>query len=183
MRVALRHRDRRVGTVRSHASMTTACGSGRCSGRWEIPPGRPRTTRRRTLAFEGLPSVALLEGLAPSGGRALEQAVFGPAGHQAQQVAQVCERFNLVKAAAGQERDEGGVHLCAVVAAHEEPVLPADDLPAQVQLADVVVQRQPAVIRATPPAGCARTRSPARWAIGRGPVRLPCGTRRRRRQR
>src|SRR3569832_1771823 len=52
-----------------------------------------------------------------------------------------------MQAAAGQKRDEGGVHLGTVVATHEEPVLPADALAAKVQLADVVVQRQATVVQ------------------------------------
>src|SRR5690349_11726847 len=104
--------------------------------------GQAEDDATKDVGFEGLLSVALLEGLAPVGGRELEQAICGPAGHEAEQVAQICERFKLMQAAAGQDRDEDGVHFSTVVAAHEKPVLPADNLAAEVQLADVVVQRQ-----------------------------------------
>ena len=109
--------------------------------------GQAEDDATKDVGFEGLLSVALLEGLAPVGGRELEQAICGPAGHEAEQVAQICERFKLMQAAAGQDRDEDGVHFGTVVAAHEKPVLPADNLAAEVQLADVVVQRQATVVQ------------------------------------
>jgi hypothetical protein len=71
--------------------------------------------------------------------------VLRPARQQAEQVAHVAERLDPLQAAAREEGDEGGVHLGPVVAADEEPVLPAHDLAPQVQLADVVVQGQPHV--------------------------------------
>ena len=46
---------------------------------------------------------------------------------------------------AGDQRGEGGVGAGAVVATDEEPVLAADGLPPERALADVVVDRQPAV--------------------------------------
>src|SRR5919109_3601601 len=88
------------------------------------------------VGVEGLLSLGFLHGLAPVGRRELEDAVAGPAWKQAEQVAHVREGLNLVQAAAGQQRHEGRVDLAAVVAADEEPVLAADDLPAQVQLGD-----------------------------------------------
>ncbi len=66
----------------------------------------------------------------------------GPAGQQAEQVPHVSEWFDLVHPAAREERDEDRVDVGAVVAADEEPVLAAHHLPSEVDLADIVVQRQ-----------------------------------------
>src|SRR5215217_7159236 len=82
-------------------------------------------------------SFALLEGLLPMSGSKLEDAGLGPAREQAEEVADVAERLDVVKPSAGQERDKAGVGHRAVVAADEQPVAAADDLPAQVELGDV----------------------------------------------
>jgi hypothetical protein len=76
------------------------------------------------VGVQDLLSLAFLEGLAPIGRGELEDAVAGPAGHEAEQVAHVREGLDLVDATAGQERHEDGVDLASVVAADEEPVLP-----------------------------------------------------------
>src|SRR5947208_3456694 len=89
------------------------------------------------VRVEGLLSLAFLEGLSPGGGGELEDAVMGPARKQAEQVSYVRKGLDLVQAAAGQQRHDGGVDLPAVVAADEEPVLPSDDLASQVQLGNV----------------------------------------------
>src|ERR1700742_2327416 len=91
-------------------------------------------------------SFALLEGLLPVGGSELEDACLGPAREQAEEIPDVAERLDVVEASAGEERDETGVGHRAVVAADEEPVATADDLPAQVELGNVVVDGQTAVI-------------------------------------
>src|SRR6476469_9671468 len=104
----------------------------------------------KDVAFEGLLSLALLEGLLPVSGSALEHPARRPARQKAEQVAHVAERLDLVQAAAGQQRHEGRVDLAAVVAADEEPVLAPDDLAPEIQLADVVVQRQAAVVQESP---------------------------------
>ena len=91
-------------------------------------------------------SFALLEGLLPIGGGELEDASFRPAREQAEEIADVAERLDVVQASAGEERDEAGVGHGAVVAADEEPVAAPDDLAAQVELGDVVVDGQPPVI-------------------------------------
>ena len=78
------------------------------------------------VRVEGLLSLAFLEGLAPVGGGELEDAVAGPARKQAEQVTDVRQGLDPVQAAAGQERDEGGVDLASVVAANEEPIFSAD---------------------------------------------------------
>jgi hypothetical protein len=98
------------------------------------------------VGVQGLLSLALLEGLASVHGRELEHPVLRPPRQQAKQVSHVAERLYLVQAAAREQGHEGGVHLGPVVAANEEPVFPAYDLPPEIQLADVVVQRQPAVV-------------------------------------
>jgi hypothetical protein len=75
------------------------------------------------VGVQDLLSLVLLEGLAPVGRGELEDTVAGPAGQQAQQVAHVREGFNLVEAAAGQQRHEGGVDLSPVVAADKSQFL------------------------------------------------------------
>jgi hypothetical protein len=72
-------------------------------------------------------SFALLESFAPIGGSELEHTVTRPAGKQAEQVPQIAEGLDLVEPAACDERNEGGVRLCAVVAADKEPVASSDD--------------------------------------------------------
>lgn len=98
------------------------------------------------IGGEPLLSVVLLAGLAPVGGCELEDAGYGPAREQAEEIAEVGPWFDAVEPAAGQQRDEGGVDLGRVVVADEAPVAPTDDLSTQGQLAGVVVQRQPAVL-------------------------------------
>ena len=51
-----------------------------------------------------------------------------------------------MQAAARQERDEDRVHRRGLVRADEEPVAAADDLAAELELARVVVERQPPVV-------------------------------------
>src|SRR5688572_5149074 len=84
------------------------------------------------VRVECLLSLAFLEGLAPAHGRELEYPLAGPAGQQAEEVSHVAEGLDLVEAAAREQGDEGGVHVGAVVAPDEEPVLAANDFPAQV---------------------------------------------------
>ena len=91
-------------------------------------------------------SFGLLEGLLPIGGGEFEQTLPGPAGQQTEQIAQVGERLDIVQAGAGQQGDEDSVHERSFVTANEKPVSAAQDLPAQIQLADVVRERQPAII-------------------------------------
>ena len=76
------------------------------------------------VGVEPLLSVLVLEGLVPVRGSELEDAATRPAGEEAEEVAQVGPRLDLVELAAGEEGDEGGVDLGGVVAAHEEPVSP-----------------------------------------------------------
>ncbi len=57
--------------------------------------------------------------------------------------------IDAVEASAGEERNEDGIDGCAIVAADEEPVSTTEDLPAQVELADVVVCGEAAVVEET----------------------------------
>jgi hypothetical protein len=98
------------------------------------------------VGVQGLRRFVLHEGLAPVHGRELEHPGLRPAQQQAERVPHVAERLDLVQAAAREQGDEGGVHVGTVVAADEESVLPAHDLTPQVRLADVIAQRQPAVV-------------------------------------
>src|SRR5215213_10317450 len=73
---------------------------------------------------ETLLSVLVLEGLLPVGGRELEDSTARPARQEAEEVAEVGPGLDAVELAAGQQGDEGDVDDGAVVAAHEQPVLP-----------------------------------------------------------
>src|SRR6266511_6101931 len=94
------------------------------------------------VGSEPLLSVLLLEGLLPVGGGELEDALRGPARYEAEQVAQVGRGLELVELAAREQRDEGRIHIAAVVAPQEQPILSSDCLAAQLALAEVVVDRQ-----------------------------------------
>lgn len=74
-------------------------------------------------------SPLVLECLLSVGGRQLEDAARGPGGQQAEEVAQVGPRLDAVHLAAGEQADEHDVVACAIVAAHEQPVLATDCLP------------------------------------------------------
>src|SRR3982751_4129888 len=93
---------------------------------------QPEHHTAEDVGLEGLLSFALLECLAPVGRGELEDAAARPPRQEAEEVAHVAERLEAVEGAAGQQGDEDGVHLGAVVTAAEEPVLPADDLPPEV---------------------------------------------------
>src|SRR5690242_12521390 len=101
------------------------------------------------VGSEPLLSVLLLEGLLPVGGGELEDALRGPARDEAEQVAQVGGGLELVELAAREQRDEGRVHLAAVVAPQEQPVLSSDGFAAQLALAEIVVDRQATVLEET----------------------------------
>jgi len=126
----------------------------------------PEDDATKEVALEGLLSLALLEGLLPVGGRELEDAAQRPAWQKAEEIAHVCERLDLVQAAAGEQGHEGGVDLAAVVAADEEPVLAPHDLTPEIQLADVVVQRQAAVVQESPERDQCRSPSKVDFAPG-----------------
>src|SRR5687767_3858511 len=82
-------------------------------------------------------SFARLESLLPVGGGELEEAIGGPGTDEAEQIADVGVGLDAVEVGAGEQRDEGHVSEGAVIAADEEPVSTAEDLPAQVELANV----------------------------------------------
>src|SRR3990172_9626863 len=98
------------------------------------------------VGSEPLLSVLLLERLLPKGRRELEHTALRPARQQAEEIPQVGPRLEAVHLTAGQERDEGGVDLRTLVAAHENPVFSSDGLSAQLALRDVVMDREPAVL-------------------------------------
>jgi hypothetical protein len=88
---------------------------------------KPEADTTEDVAVEGLLSLALLERLAPVGGRELEDAMARPSGQQAEEVAHVRAGLDLLQAAARQKRHEGRVDLPAVVTPDEKPILPAND--------------------------------------------------------
>jgi len=89
----------------------------------------------------------VLAGGAPVQRSELEQAVHGPARDQAEDVAQVAPGLDAVELAAREQGDEVGIDLCGVVAADEEPVLPADDLATELALGAAVVDGEAAVVQ------------------------------------
>src|SRR6266849_3076738 len=97
------------------------------------------------VGVEPLLSVRVLESLFPVDGSELKNALLIPARQQAEDVSQIPRGLDVVKLAAGQERDESSIDLPAIVAAKENPVAPTESLAAQLALAEIVVQRQPAV--------------------------------------
>src|SRR6266571_3229102 len=84
--------------------------------------------------------------LAPVLRREFEDLAARPAWQEGEHVAEVGPRFDVVEPAARDEGDEGGVPLDAVVAAAEDPVFPADDFAAELELGEVVVEPQSAVV-------------------------------------
>src|SRR5260370_24746115 len=71
---------------------------------------------------------------------------MGPARQEAEKIAHVGEGFDVVEPRAGEQRDEDGVDPGSVVATDEEPVSTAENLPAQIQLADVVAEGKSSVV-------------------------------------
>jgi len=98
------------------------------------------------VGVELLLSVLILEGLLPLGGGEFEDAAARPAGKQAEEIAQVGPRLDVVELATGQQGDEGGVDLACIVAPDEEPVLAADRLAPQGAFGPIVVQGEATVI-------------------------------------
>src|SRR5450755_2065083 len=91
-------------------------------------------------------SFGLLESLLPIGGSEFEQEISGPGAEQAEQVPEIAVGLDAVQACTGEQGYEHGVDDGAVVAADEEPVSTSEDLPAQIQFADVVVCGEAAVV-------------------------------------
>src|SRR5260370_8509058 len=71
---------------------------------------------------------------------------MGPVRQEAEKIAHVGEGFDLVEPRAGEQRDEDGVDLGSVVATDDAPVSTAENLPAQIQLADVVAEGKSSVV-------------------------------------
>ena len=94
------------------------------------------------VGVEELLSIAVLESLCPIGGSELESAPVRPARQEAQEIAQVAGRLDVVQSTAGEQRNEGGVDVAGFVAAKEKPIFPADHFPTERALTDVVVCRQ-----------------------------------------
>src|SRR5215831_7102209 len=98
------------------------------------------------VCCQPLLSVLVLQSLLPISGSELEDAAAGPAGQQAQKIAQVAPRLDLVELAAREQGHEGRVDGAAVLAADEEPVFAADRLPPQLALAPIIVDGQSSVL-------------------------------------
>jgi len=101
--------------------------------------GRPDRRLTKDVAGERALHGLGREGSGPVRRREFEDAMRGPSGQEAEQVAEIGPRFEAVKLAAGEQRYEGAVGLAAVVAAEEQPVLPADRLAPELPFRDVVV--------------------------------------------
>lgn len=88
----------------------------------------------------------LLQGRCPVHRCEIEHLGDRPAGQQTEEIAQIRPRLDAMHRAAGQQRDEDGVHPPAILRAHEEPVAAPHRLAAQVEFGEVVVDRQPRVV-------------------------------------
>src|SRR5260370_7456045 len=111
-------------------------------------PSRRRSEKHAAedVGCQFLLSFDLIESLLPVGRGELENAVMGPARKEAEKSAHVGEGFDLVEPGAGEQRDEDGVDPGSVVATDEEPVSTAENLAAQIQLANVVAEGKPSVV-------------------------------------
>src|SRR5450631_54488 len=98
------------------------------------------------VGAEPLLSVLVLQNLVPVGWGELEDPVPGPTRQEAEEVSQVAPRLDIMQLAAGEQRDEGGIGLCAVVASDEEPVFSPDGFAPQRALRAIVMQRKAAVL-------------------------------------
>ena len=72
---------------------------------------------------------SLLDVLASNGGakvewREFEDSLHIPGREQAEEIAEIFGGIDAVEPATGDERDEGGIGLSAVIRANKEPVLP-----------------------------------------------------------
>ena len=85
--------------------------------------GLPEMDAAEDVGGEALLSVVLLESLAPVERCELEDAARRPAGQEAEEVAQVRAGLDAVQLAAGEQRDEGRVHVGGLVGADEEPIV------------------------------------------------------------
>src|SRR5579872_4424490 len=113
---------------------------------WSMVVEQAKRGTAEDVGIEPLLSVLVLEGLVPVHGSELENAAMGPARQEAEEVAQVGPRLDVVQLAAREKRDESGVDLSGVVGADEEPVLAADGFAAQRALGAVIVDGQATVV-------------------------------------
>ena len=86
---------------------------------------RTKTDLTEDVRGEALLSVLLLQGLVPVGRGEFQDSALGPRGQQAQEVAQVGEGLDPVELATREEGDESCVGPTALVAADEDPIVPA----------------------------------------------------------
>jgi len=111
---------------------------------------RPSVCRERSVArverefserilLEERLHVGALTRFVPGDGSEIEETMLGPAREETEDVAQIGPRLDVAESAAREEGGEEGVDGATVVAADEEPVLAADGLAAQRELAHVVV--------------------------------------------
>lgn len=110
------------------------------------PAGVSESDRSEAIGGETLLSVLVLESLTPVRGGEFEDALIRPRGQQAEQIAEIGPGFDAVELATRQEGDKDGVRASAIVATDEQPVLPSYGFASKVTLADVVGDRQAAII-------------------------------------
>ena len=111
--------------------------------------GQTQHSAAHDMVGEELLSLCFLGGMLPGDGGQLQEAGHGPIGEQAQKVAKITPGLDVVHAAAGQERYEDGIDLSALVTATKKPVFAAHHLPAQMQLAPIVMEGQAPVFEKT----------------------------------
>src|SRR6185369_10347140 len=114
--------------------------SGRC---------RKRDTSK-DVGEQLLLSFGLLESLLPIDGGEFEQAIGRPGANQAEQITDVTVGLDVVQPGTGEQGNESGVGQGAIVAADKQPVSAPENLPAQIELADVVVCGESTVVDETP---------------------------------
>jgi hypothetical protein len=87
--------------------------------------GKRRRAKRDATEYIGVQlrlSFGLLESLLSISGSEGKDPVSGPTGQQAEHVADVAERLDVVQTSTGEERNESRVGLGAVFASQEQPV-------------------------------------------------------------
>src|SRR5688572_27883669 len=96
----------------------------------------------QTSSGEPMLSLWLLSTLLPALGSELEDGVLRPARQERQDVAQVRPRLDVVELAARDKRGRDGVPFGTIVTSAEAPVRSTDDLAAQLELTEIVVETQ-----------------------------------------
>lgn len=95
-------------------------------------------------------SFGLLESLLPIDRGEFEQAIEGPGADQAEQITDVAVGLDVVQPGTGEQGNESGVGESAIVAADKQPVSAPQDLPAQIELADVFVCGKSTIVDEAP---------------------------------